>query len=158
MKKFTKQALYGFIVGAAVLFAACSDLVSPSPNAGISTTPGTGQVRVSVAGEDFAPAASARTIYPTQPALPALYYVYTFTKDEAEAVGQDLTTVDGTFTLTTGDWNLTVTAYLEAAHTTPVATGSTGAAFTVTGGVSTPVSVTLEPKSGGCSQRTHSSR
>ncbi|GHV25759.1 hypothetical protein AGMMS4952_04360 [Spirochaetia bacterium] len=148
MKKFTNRtaglkALYGFIVGAAVLFAACSNPASPPPNAEISTVPGTGQVRVSIAGEDFAPAASVRTIYPTQPTL---YYVYTFTKNEAGAVGQDLTTVDGTFTLTTGDWNLTVTAYLEAELTNLAATGSTGAAFTVTEGVSTPVSVTLEPE------------
>lgn len=53
---------------------------------------------------------------------------------------------DTTFTLTTGNWDLTVTAYLEAAFTNQVARGSTGAAFTVTAGGSTPVSVTLEPE------------
>ncbi|GHV26819.1 hypothetical protein AGMMS4952_07510 [Spirochaetia bacterium] len=144
MKKFMNRAtglkaLYGFIVGAAVLFAACSNLVSPPPNAGISTTPGTGQVRVSIAGEDFAP---ARTIYPTQLTL---YYVYTFTK-AGEEEGEVKTTVDGTFTLETGNWNLTVTAYPEAEHTNLAATGST--AFTVTAGGSSPVIVTLEPEKG----------
>ncbi|GHV74793.1 hypothetical protein AGMMS49940_20950 [Spirochaetia bacterium] len=145
MKKFMNRttglaALYGFIVGAAVLFAACSNLVSPSSKAGIATEPGTGQVQVSIAGEDFAPAASVRTIFPTQPTLS---YKYTFTK--AGATPQVMPYVDGTFTLVTGNWNLTVDAYLEAAHTNLVATGSTAAAFTVTEGVSTPVSVTLEP-------------
>ncbi|GHV33307.1 hypothetical protein AGMMS4952_25050 [Spirochaetia bacterium] len=74
MKKFMNRttglkALCGFIVGAAVLFAACSDPLSPSLNAGIVAAPGTGQVRVSIAGEGFAPAASVRTIFPTQPTL-----------------------------------------------------------------------------------------
>ncbi|GHU93168.1 hypothetical protein FACS189479_04080 [Spirochaetia bacterium] len=149
MKKFMNRttglkALCGFIVGAAVLFAACSNPLSPFPNAGISTAPGTGQVRVSIAGEGFAPAASVRTIFPTQPVLP-LHYVYTFTK--AGAASQVMSPVSGTtFTLATGNWNLTVDAYLEAAHTTLIGTGSTGAAFTVTVGASTAVSVTLEPE------------
>ncbi|GHV32495.1 hypothetical protein AGMMS4952_22940 [Spirochaetia bacterium] len=148
MKKFMMRttglkALCGFIVGAAVLFAACSNSVSPSLNAGISTAPGTGQVRVSIAGEDFAPAASVRTIFPTQPVLP-LHYKYTFTK--AGASPQVMSPVGGVFTLTTGNWNLTVDAYLEAAFTTQVASGSTDAAFAVTEGGSTPVIVTLEPE------------
>ncbi|GHV28706.1 hypothetical protein AGMMS4952_13080 [Spirochaetia bacterium] len=144
MKKFMNRTsglkvLYGFIAGAAVLFAACSNPVSPPPNAGISTPPGTGQVRVSIAGEDFAP---ARTIYPTQPWLHS--YVYTFTKDGAGA-GEVKTPVSGRdFTLVTGNWNLTVEAYLEAAHTNLAAAGS--AAFTVTEGGSTSVSITLEPE------------
>ncbi|GHU00209.1 hypothetical protein FACS1894142_8330 [Spirochaetia bacterium] len=139
MKKFMNRttglaALCGFIGGAAVLFAACSNLVSPPP--------GTGQVRVSIVGEEFAPAASVRTIYPTQPTLS---YKYTFTK--VGVLAEEVKTPDaGVFTLTTGDWNLTVDAYLEAAHTNLVATGSTGAAFTVTEGGSTLVSVTLKPE------------
>ncbi|GHT60501.1 hypothetical protein FACS1894109_18230 [Spirochaetia bacterium] len=151
MKKFMNRttglkALCGFIVGAAVLFAACSDPLSPSLKAGITTAPGTGQVRVSIAGTGFAPAASVRTIYPTKPVEATLHYVYTFTKDEVGAEPQELTPTGNVFTLTTGDWNLTVTAWLEEAHDNLIGTGSTGAAFTVTVGGSTPVSVTLEPE------------
>ncbi|GHT56601.1 hypothetical protein FACS1894109_06080 [Spirochaetia bacterium] len=150
MKKFMMRtigpkALCGFIVGAALLFAACSNPLSPSLDGGIATESGTGRVRVSIAGEDFAPAASVRTIFPGQPVESTLHFVYTFTKDEAEAVGEVKTPVGNDFTLTTGDWNLTVDAYLEAGHTNLVASGSTPAAFTVNEGVSTGVSVTLEP-------------
>ncbi|GHT60948.1 hypothetical protein FACS1894109_19120 [Spirochaetia bacterium] len=152
MKKFMNRttglkALCGLIVGAAVLFAACSNPLSPSLKEGISTAPGTGQVRVSIAGEGFAPAASVRTIFPTQPAEVDLHYVYTFTKD-GEA-GQEKTPEAGEFTLVTGNWNLRVDAYLEAGHTNLVASGSTAAAFTVSEGGSTSVTVTLEPVTSG---------
>jgi hypothetical protein len=154
MKKFIsndvmRQAFCGFLAVTALLFAACSDLL-PLPG-NTKTGAGTGRVQVNVLTSAASThVQSARTVYPPIPHQDSLHYVYVFTRDEENAEEQVKTpdTVGGSvFTLETGNWNLTVKAYLEAGHEKLVATGSTGSAFTIADGeLNSTITVTLAPE------------
>jgi hypothetical protein len=128
---FGLNTLYGVIVGAALLFAACANPVSPPSNAG--TAPGTGQVQVTITGEGFTPSASARTVYPAIPTA-ADHYEYTFSKvGTSDVVGPDTIAYadrNDAITLETGDWTVAVEAYATSATNSLIATGAS-AQFTV---------------------------
>ncbi|GHT99897.1 hypothetical protein FACS1894142_7880 [Spirochaetia bacterium] len=134
-KSFTKQFIYGLIVGAAFLITACDNPASTP--VGSSTPAGTGMVRVSFLD------GAARTIYPGKAFD---HYVYTFTRVGASTEEVKTPDANGIFTLETGNWNLSVQAYANASNTSIAATGSTAAAFTVSQNTLTDnIMITLSP-------------
>ena len=134
----TRMMFVAAMLGA-LLFAACSDLINSPQNAGSAA--GTGRVRVSING--VAGTAAARTAYPDNPGVDSLYYTYSFAKDSGAA--EEKEPVNGTtFTLPVGIYTLTVKAYLEAGYINLVGSGSSGA-FTISAGVNTSVTITLNP-------------
>jgi hypothetical protein len=133
-----QQALYGCIVGAAFLLAACNSPVTPPPGTAAVTEPGTGQVRITFTD------GAARTIYP---AVVYDHYVYTFTWS-GEWEGVELTPAGGVFALPAGSWSLVVEAYYTAGDSYPAATSST-TYFTVNDGQLTNITVTLPTPGGG---------
>ncbi|MHC6204151.1 Ig-like domain-containing protein [Breznakiellaceae bacterium SP9] len=129
-----KQFICGLIVGAALFVAACNNPASTPLGSAVSTPPGTGMVRVNFSD------GAARTIYPSK-----VFdrYVYTFTKVGASTGQVKTPNTNGIFTLETGNWNLSVNAYVNASI---AARGSTAAAFTVSQNTLTDnIMVTLIP-------------
>jgi hypothetical protein len=106
----------------------CSNPLTEKPAEAASSPTGFGTVRVSVGAGQGA----ARTAMPVVPTLAYFTggYTYAFAKDGGAAV--EKTPTDGVFTLTPGNYTLTVKAYIGAVTDASLAARGTSAAFTIT--------------------------
>jgi hypothetical protein len=154
LRKTPSGLLTAGLLTAALLLAACdTSFLSPAsfPDE-TGTAPGTGRVRVDVQTFGLADPRSEtegpqRTVFPGKPSSP-LSYKYYFNRPGQSGAPSKAPEANGEFILETGDWNLTVEAYLESGFTNMVATGS--ASFTVSQDApATGISVDLDPIRGG---------
>jgi hypothetical protein len=132
-----QQGIFGFILGTALLLAACANPAIPPAGTGAATAPGTGQVRI------IFTYGAARTIYP---AMEFHHCVYTFTTVPG-GVSSVLTPNAGVFTLTANEtYTLHVDAYATASADSLAARGDTASSFTVDASGNIPaINVTLTP-------------
>jgi hypothetical protein len=128
-----KTITLGIALIVVTLFITCDNPLEP-------LTPvqnGYGRISVSCT-EEAAPMTSARTI---QPSIDFDKYEYTFTK-AGETPKVETPDGDGFFVLEVGSYTVEVKAYINAADTSPAASG-TSASFNVGPGSNAPVNVPL---------------